>query len=64
MTNKKVLQALIRGRVRHDNAMLAFESAWAKLKPTDYKLRSKIIRAALDMVKIDQDLKVWESKVK
>ncbi len=57
---KKLLQ---RGRNRYDNALLDIEKVWYTLKPYDYTRRAKLLKAALRMVKIDQDLKVWEKKV-
>jgi len=57
---KKLLQ---RGRNRYDNALLDIEKVWHTLKPYDYTRRAKLVKAALRMVKIDQDLKVWEQKL-
>ncbi len=57
---KKLLQ---KGRNRYDNALMDIEKVWQTLKPHEYVKRAKLVKAALRMAKIDQDLKVWEQKV-
>ncbi len=56
-------QILQKGRTRYENAIFEIEQIWNKLKPHDYAKRQKLIKAALGMAKIDQKLKVWESKL-
>lgn len=59
----EVKKLLRKGRNRYDNALLDIEKVWQTLKPYDYDRRAKLVKAALRMAKIDQDLKVWEQKV-
>lgn len=66
LTKKEIQDAkqiLQKGRTRYDNAILKIEQIWVKLKPHDYAKRQKLIKAALSMAKIDQQLKVWEKKL-
>lgn len=58
-----VKQLLQKGRNRYNNALLDLEHVWNKIGPREYGRRASVIKAALSMVKIDQDLKVWEQKV-
>lgn len=66
LTSKEILgikKLLQKGRNRYDNALLDIEKVWQTLKPHDYDRRAKLVKAALRMAKIDQDLKVWEQKL-
>ena len=58
-----VKQLLQKGRNRYNNALLDLEHVWNKIGPREYARRVSVIKAALSMVKIDQDLKVWENKL-
>ena len=58
-----VKQLLQKGRNRYNNALLDLEHVWNKIGPREYVRRANVIKAALRMVKIDRDLKVWENKV-
>jgi hypothetical protein len=65
-TKKEIveIERLLRnGRSRYDNELLKIEKMWAKLKPHDYDRRASLIKAATGMLKIDQELKVWEDKL-
>ena len=66
LTTKEIIgvkKLLRKGRNRYDNALMDIENVWQTLKPYEYVKRAKLVKAALDMVKIDQDLKVWERKL-
>jgi hypothetical protein len=59
----EVKQLLQKGRNRYNNALLDIEQVWNKVKPHEYVKRAKLVKAALQMAKIDASLKVWEHKV-
>lgn len=58
-----VKQLLRKGRNRYNNAFLDLQHVWNKIGPCEYARRASVIKAALNMIKIDHDLKVWEQKV-
>ena len=65
LTSKEIIgvkKLLRKGRNRYDNALMDIEKDWQALKPHEYVKRAKLVKAALRMAKIDQDLKYWEQK--
>ena len=61
--SKDVKKLLIAGRNRYDNKMLQIEKLWFKLKKTYYSKREAIINIVNKMIKIDEDVKVWETTI-
>ncbi len=61
---KKLAAMLKKARNKYDNELLNIERVWANLKPKEYGHRESLVRVASEMIEIDKNLKMWESKLK
>lgn len=55
---------LDKARNHYDNELIKIEKIWASLKQRDYDRRKSVLSAIIQMNEIDQNLKVWENKLK
>lgn len=61
---KKLAKMLKIARNKYDNELINIERVWSNLKPKEYANRESLVKVASEMIKIDKDLKIWESKLK
>lgn len=62
--NISIKKMLDKARNHYDNELIKIEKIWARLKKQDYVRRKSVLSAIIQMNEIDQNLKVWENKLK